>query len=156
MSVADGRLDLVTPEQREAMGHPTRHRITLALGEPKTVSELARELRINKGNVAHHVAVLERVRLITRAGTRTGRGGTGVLYRSFPLHLSGRTATEGMMSTITDSLLADPDALAYLRTVRLTAAQARALAEHLEKLVEGIPAQAGARRYGVFVSCFKV
>ena len=48
------RRELETIEQREAMRQPARHRTTLALREPKTVSDLARELHIN-GNGAHHV-----------------------------------------------------------------------------------------------------
>ncbi|MEO5610023.1 MAG: transcriptional regulator [Ornithinibacter sp.] len=146
------RRELETAEQREAMRHPTRHRITLALREPMTVSDLARELHINKGNVAHHVAVLKRVGLLERVGSRTGRGGTGVLYRSGPLRLSGREATTGMMQTVTDAVVADPDAFALLRTVRVTASQARYLTEHLEQLVLDVPAQPGAERHLVFVS----
>ena len=146
------RRELKTIEQREAMRHPTRHRITLALREPMTVSDLARELHINKGNVAHHVAVLKRVGLLERAGSRTGRGGTGVLYRSGPLRLSGREATTGMMQTVTDAVVADPDAFVLLRTVRMTPTQARYLAEHLERLVLDVPAQPGAQRHVIFVS----
>lgn len=137
------------------MRHPTRHRITLALREAMTVSEVARELGINKGNVAHHVAVLERLGLVSRVGTRTGRGGTGVLYRSGPLRLSGRDATEGMLGSVTEALVTDPTAFALLRTVRLTAVQARNLSEHLERLVTELPGRPGAPRHGVFVTVFR-
>lgn len=136
------------------MAHPTRHRITLALREPMTVSALARELRTNKGNIAHHVAVLERVGLVERVGTTTGRGGTRVLYRSAPLRLGGRDATEGMLRTVTDGIQADDGAFALLRTVRITPSQARALAEHLEQLVLNLPNDPATERRGVFVSIF--
>ncbi|OMH33150.1 hypothetical protein BGP79_06350 [Tersicoccus sp. Bi-70] len=143
-----------TIEQREAMRHSTRHRITLALREPMTVSALARELRINKGNIAHHVAVLERVGLVDRVGSVTGRGGTGILYRSAPLCLRGRDATTGMLQTVTEAVLADSDAFALLRTVRLTSAQVRSVAEHLENVVLHLPAQRDAPRHGIFITVF--
>lgn len=158
LSVMDDRhqpVSVDTVEKREALRHPTRHRITLALREPMTVSDLARELRINKGNVAHHVAVLEHVGLVERVGTATGRGGTRVLYASHPLSLSGSEATTGMLQTVSEALLADADAFVLLRTARLTGAQARSLAEYLERLVLDLPSQPTAPRHGIFISMFR-
>jgi hypothetical protein len=144
---AEQHVRVETPEQREAMRHSTRHRITLAL---------ARELRINKGNVAHHVAVLERVGLVEQAGRITGRGGTGMLYRSAPLRLGGRGATAGMLQTVSDGVLADDGAFAMLRSVRLTPAQARSVAERVEQLLLDLPAQQNAPRHGIFITVFRL
>jgi len=146
-----------TPEQLRALAHPTRHRITLALRSPNTVSALARELRINKGNVAHHVAALESVGLIRRVGTRTGRGGTQTLYESVgqSLKFHGREATDGMIQVVGQGLVDDPDAFAFLRRVRLTRTQARHLSDHLDTLVRQVPDTANAPAAAVFVSVFR-
>ena len=143
-----------TPDQRKALAHPTRHRITLALRSPNTVSALARELRINKGNVAHHVAVLEAVGLIRRVATRTGRGGTRTLYESVgqSLRFHGRAATDGMIQVVGQGLAEDPEAFAFLRQVRLTPAQARHLSDHLDTLVRQVHDTANAPAAAVFVS----
>ncbi len=143
--------------QRQALAHPTRHRILLALRTPSTVSALARELRCNKGNVAHHVAALERVGLIRRAGTSVGRGGTGVLYEAVgpALRFEGPDATAGMMELVTEGLIDDPEAFAFLRRVHLTPAQARHLAEHLDRLAWSVPDTDGAPATAVFVSVFR-
>jgi DNA-binding transcriptional ArsR family regulator len=156
MTRAEQHVRVETPEQREAMRHPTRHRMTLAMREPMKVSALARELRVNKGNVAHHVAVLERVGLVEQAGRITGRGGTGMLYRSAPLRLGGRGATAGMLQAVSDGVLADDGAFALLRSVRLTPAQARSVAEHVEQLLLDLPAQQNAPRHGIFITVFRL
>ena len=44
--------------------------------EGATVSQLAKSLSTNKGNVAHHLAVLERAGLVRRGESRQVRGGT--------------------------------------------------------------------------------
>ena len=52
-------------------------RLLLSLGDDgATVSQLSTRLGTNKGNVAHHLAVLERAGLVRRGRTRTVRGGT--------------------------------------------------------------------------------
>ena len=70
-------LEVATAAQLKAMAHPLRNRVLFALGpDGATVSQLATRLRTNKGNVAHHLAVLERAGLARRGRTRTVRGGT--------------------------------------------------------------------------------
>ena len=53
-------LDVTDTDQLRAMGHPTRLRLLLALrADGATISQLAVALETNKGNIAHHLAVLE-------------------------------------------------------------------------------------------------
>lgn len=122
-----------------------------------TVSALARELRTNKGNVAHHVAALERVGLVRRAGTTVGRGGTGVLFeRSSPtLRFDGPDATGGMIRLVEQGLIEDREAFAFLRQVRLTRSQAHDVADHLEKLLGNLPDVENGTATAVFVSVFR-
>ena len=148
-------LDVSTPAQREAMRHPSRHRITLALGiEPMTVSALSRELAMNKGNVAHHIKVLLDAGLVRRVGTRTGRGGTGTLYaraaRSLQFH--DRDATTGMFGAVRAGLDADRQSFAFLRAVRLTPTQTRELTAHLERWVAGLQDDDAGSPVNVFVA----
>ncbi|MEI2774622.1 MAG: hypothetical protein V9G19_01360 [Tetrasphaera sp.] len=113
---------------------------------------------MNKGNVAHHIAVLEDVGLVRRVGTRTGRGGTGVLDESVgvPLHFSGPEATSGMMQQlVTRGLIEDAQAFVFLRRVHLTNAQAHLLAEHRERIVWQVPDTDDAPASGVFVSVLR-
>ena len=49
-----------TAAQFKALGHPMRHRLLLALGQGQaTISQLAAALGSNKGNIAHHLKVLD-------------------------------------------------------------------------------------------------
>ena len=73
----DDLLDVTETDQLRALGHPARMRLLLSVGaDGATVSQLATRLGTNKGNVAHHLAVLERAGLVRRGRTRTVRGGT--------------------------------------------------------------------------------
>ncbi len=70
-------LDVSDTDQLRALGHPARMRLLLSVGaDGATVSQLATRLGTNKGNVAHHLAVLEKAGLVRRGRTRTVRGGT--------------------------------------------------------------------------------
>ena len=60
-------LDVTDTDQLRALGHPARMRLLLSIGaEGATVSQLSTRLGTNKGNVAHHLAVLERAGLVRR------------------------------------------------------------------------------------------
>src|SRR5690348_13344454 len=73
--------DATGAKHARALSHPTRHRLLLELGEgAATVSQLTNRLMINKGNVAHHLAVLVEAGLVTKGPTRTVRGGTEQYY----------------------------------------------------------------------------
>ncbi|NHN55656.1 helix-turn-helix transcriptional regulator [Calidifontibacter sp. DB0510] len=147
-------------EQSASLQHPMRHRLLLALpDEGGVISELARILQTHKGNVAHHLAVLERVGLVERAGTRTGRGGTRIIWRRTfdQLAFEGdREATDGMLGAVRDGVLADETALLDLRHLRLRPEDAERIALQLKGFVDGLrPAPKGSPSYGVLVGVYR-
>lgn len=149
-----------TVAQRQALAHPTRHRIWRETGsEGATVSQLTHRLHINKGNVAHHVKVLVDVGLLQPARARTVRGGTEQYYvrtasRLFFDHDEG--GTRAMLTSITDELVDAENPLLNHRTVRLTQRQAQALAAHLDRVVNDVaPAGGDEPTYGVLVSVYR-
>lgn len=160
---ADDVLEATSPEQLKALAHPLRNRILFALGpEGATVSQLATRLRTNKGNVAHHLAVLERAGLARRAHSRTVRGGTEQYFTRTARRLrtpsgAGGGHTAALLQAVADEVDASPtEALLNLRRVRLTRRQAAHLRAHLERLVDELP-EAGPREptHGVLVSLFE-
>lgn len=157
-------LEVANAAQLKAMAHPLRNRVLFALGpEGATVSQLATRLRTNKGNVAHHLAVLERAGLARRGRTRTVRGGTEQYWERAARKI--RTPSGPQAQPLTGALFeavahevshAPREPLLHLRRVRLTHAQAAALAAHLERVVEELPeAPPGAPVHGVLVSVFE-
>ena len=155
-------LEATSPEQVKALAHPLRNRILFALGDGSTVSQLSTRLGTNKGNVAHHLAVLERAGLVRRAHTRQVRGGTEQYFTRVARRLrtpvgGGAGHTAALLQAVADEVDASPtEALLNLRRVRLTRAQAKALAEHLERVVDELP-EAGPSEptHGVLVSVFQ-
>jgi DNA-binding transcriptional ArsR family regulator len=154
--------DATSPVQAHALGHPTRHRLLLELGEGgATVSQLAHRLMINKGNVAHHLAVLVAAGLVRKGPTRTVRGGTEQYYvrPARRIKFEGgpdNVALTAMMSNLTSEIAGDDRALLNHRTLRLTERQAAALAAHLDALVHELePAGAREQRYGVVVGVYR-
>ena len=151
-------LDATSPAQMRALAHPMRHRILLALGEDDaTISQLSHRLRTHKGNVAHHLRVLVDAGLVKRGRTRTVRGGTEQYFVRAARRMrfgagDDGAATRAMLATIADELSADEDHLLNRRRLRLTARQAAALAEHLDRLVNELePASGRERHYSVLV-----
>ena len=153
--------DLATAAQLQAFAHPMRQRIWREVAQDgATVSQLTNRLATNKGNVAHHVKVLVAAGLLAPSRTRTVRGGTEQYYVSTAsrLRLDGddRAAIRAMFDSIGDELEADPDPLLNHRTIRLTARQAKALADHLDRVtVELEPAGEREASYGVLVSVYR-
>jgi DNA-binding transcriptional ArsR family regulator len=154
--------DATSPVQARALSHPTRHRLLLELGEnAATVSQLTHRLMINKGNVAHHLAVLVEAGLVRKGPTRTVRGGTEQYY----VRPAQRIKFEGgpdnatltaMMSNLTSEIAGDDQALLNHRTLRLTERQAAVLATHLDSIVNELePASPREQRYGVVVSVYR-
>ena len=139
-------LDVDDPARLRALAHPTRVRVLLSLGaEGATVSQLSTRLVTNKGNVAHHLAVLERAGLVRRGRTRTVRGGTEQYFERVARRLrtpggaaSGHTAA--LLAAVADEVDAAPgEPLLHLRRLRMTPHAAAALGEHLERLVADLP-----------------
>jgi len=156
-------LQTTHPGQLKALAHPLRNRILFALGpDGSTVSQLAKTLSTNKGNVAHHLAVLEGAELVRRGARRQVRGGTEQYFVRAARRLrtpggsrAGHTAA--LLQAVAEEIVASPtDSLLTLRRIRLTRAQAAALSQHLERLVEELP-EAGSREpdHGVLVSVFR-
>lgn len=155
-------LEANEPAQLKALAHPLRNRILFALGDGATVSQLAARFRTNKGNVAHHLGVLERAGLVRRAHTRQVRGGTEQYFTRAArrLRLESRPGdghTAALLQAVADEIDGSPaEHLLNLRRVRLTRAQAAALAAHLDRLVDDLP-EAGPHEptHGVLVSVFQ-
>ena len=156
-------LETTDPRQLKALAHPLRNRILFALGpDGATVSQLATTLSTNKGNVAHHLAVLEGAGLVRRGPRRQVRGGTEQYFlraaRRVKTPRGGRAGhTAALLQAVAEEVDASPtEALLTLRRIRLTPAQAAALAQHLERVVEELP-EAGPREadHGVLVSVFR-
>lgn len=145
----------------QALAHPMRHRLLLALGAAgATVSQLSRRLDTNKGNVAHHLEMLRRAGLARITGTHTVRGGTARTYGRVGSALQldgGRETTTAMLAAVADGVLDDPgEPLLHLRHLRLTGHQAQHLAKHLDRLVSDLPTAAATEPlYGVFVSVYR-
>ena len=156
-------LETTDPRQLKALAHPLRNRILFALGpDGATVSQLAKSLSTNKGNVAHHLAVLEGAELVRRGARRQVRGGTEQYFVRAARRLrtprgsrAGHTAA--LLQAVAEEVDASPtDSLLTLRRIRLTPVQAAALSRHLERLVEELP-EAGPHDadHGVLVSVFR-
>lgn len=142
------------------MQHPSRNRLLLALGEEATVSQLAARLRMNKGNVAHHLRVLADVGLAEVRRTRTVRGGTERYWGRTAPHLRTPGGARGHTAAMLAAVAAEVDSAAgetllHLRHVRLTSVQAEALKRHLDDLVGGLAQGAShSPSYGVLVSLY--
>ena len=160
MATPDDVLEASTPEQLKALAHPLRNRILFTLGDGATVSQLSTRLGTNKGNVAHHLAVLERAGLVRRAHTRQVRGGTERYFTRTARRLrvpprAGHTAA--LLQAVADEVDGSPtEALLNLRRIRLSRGQAKQLAEHLERVVDDL-VEAGPTEptHGVLVSVFQ-
>ncbi|MEU4643038.1 winged helix-turn-helix domain-containing protein [Micromonospora sp. NPDC023814] len=158
----DDLLEVTTPAQFKALGHPLRQRLLFALGQrPATISQLAAALGAAKGNVAHHLKVLRDAGMVRVAHTRQVRGGTEQYYqrsarrmRVAPGHAA---ATAAMLGAVAEEVSAAPgEPLLHLRHLRLTAAQAERLGAALSELLDTAEdAGEGEDRYGVLVSLYR-
>lgn len=103
----DEVLEVREPEQFKAVGDPVRSRIISLLSErAATTSQLAEALGRSKGNVGHHLKVLEEAGLIRVVRTRRVRAITEKYY--------GRTARLFVFHDVTAD---DPDEkFQFLRT----------------------------------------
>jgi DNA-binding transcriptional ArsR family regulator len=135
--------EIDSTEQFKALGHPARTRLLLALGhESATISQLARQLTMAKGSVAHHLSVLAKAGIVEVGETRQVRGGTEVYWQ----RTTHRIAVTGPAETAHARLLmgsvaaevgevAAPLALT-VRTLHLSAPAAAEVAEQLLAAVD--------------------
>ncbi|MET8150850.1 helix-turn-helix domain-containing protein [Actinoplanes sp. NPDC049668] len=153
---------LSEPDQFRALGHPLRHRLVLALRQrPATLAQLAAALGATKGTVGYHVKILEQAGLVRVAHVRRVRGGTEQYYEptSERLRIAADAPVGGdflVRAALSEMLPPDeaaPD-LTILRHVRLTTAQARALAASLERFAD-LPEQQTGESYGVLLSLYR-
>jgi DNA-binding transcriptional ArsR family regulator len=157
----DETLEVSTPAQLKALGHPLRQRLLFALGEPATMSQLAAALSAQKGNVAHHLKVLREAGMVRVVGTRQVRGGTEHCYQRTTqrVHVGGSPAesTAALLQAVADEIAPTADEpLLVLRHLRLTAAQARDLGAALSDLVDtATDAGADEPRYGVLIGMYQ-
>lgn len=156
----DENLEISAPAQYKALGHPLRHRILFALGQhAATISQLAKALDQRKGNIAHHLGVLQDAGLVTIVETRHVRGGTEHYYlraaRRFVF--SGPEADPVAVRAIADEMATAGSILGFrIRNVRLTEEQAVAAAAALDELVDALEdAGDGAQRYGILATLFQ-
>lgn len=154
-------IDATRPDQLRALSHPLRNRILTSLDrDGATISQLANRLRTNKGNVAHHLGVLVSAGLVRKGRTRTVRGGTEQYFLPVGRRVRFGTGPDGapiraMLATVADEIPPD-DHLLNLRHLRLTANQAAALSDHLEKLITDLrPAGPRELEHGVIVGVWR-
>ncbi|SHM28304.1 ArsR/SmtB family transcription factor [Cryptosporangium aurantiacum] len=158
----DEHLEISDAAQYKALGHPLRHRLLFALGtEAATISQLAKALDQRKGNIAHHLGVLQEAGLVRIVETRQVRGGTEHYYRRSARRLSFTgpdAASQGpiLMRAVADELAIAEPVGSRLRNVRLTAEQAATVAAALEKMIDDLQdAGDDAERYGLLVTVYK-
>ncbi|MEV4133020.1 helix-turn-helix domain-containing protein [Dactylosporangium sp. NPDC049742] len=162
------REDLVLsdPEQFKALGHPLRHRLLLALRQrPATFAQLATALDATKGTVGYHIKILEQAGLVRATATRRVRGGTEQYYEptSQRLRIAPDAPVGGdflVKAALSEMLPADETAadITILRHVRLTPAQARSVAESLERFASSdhLPTDTPTGQpYGMLLSLYR-
>ncbi|GAA4904069.1 helix-turn-helix protein [Stackebrandtia albiflava] len=154
--------------QYKALAHPLRQRILSVLDDREaTAGQLARMLDTLKGNIAHHLGILERAGLVAVARTASVRGGTTRYYhRPQRNHHIPRATAEAdpagvasLMRGVADEMAATPAAPEFLgiRHVRLTREQLDRLREVLLHLAgpDDLPdAGPGHDRYGIALTVY--
>lgn len=161
--MVDDHLTISELAQYKALSHPLRHRLLFALGQqPATISQLAKALDQRKGNIAHHLGVLEAAGLVRIVESRQVRGGTEHYYQRAArrLSFSGPEAAPVMVRAVADELPTAELVGGRLRNVRLTAARAAEVTAEIERLVDGLDdagddAGDDAERYGFLVTVWK-
>ena len=143
----------------KALGHPTRYRLLRALGDDgATVSQLAHRLAVNKGNIAHHLGVLETAGLVRRGRTRTVRGGTERYFertrRRLRVEDPDGDSAAALLATVAAELPRTGRPLLHARQVRLTHQQAQALARHLDEVVTELEDRPGEQEFSVLVALY--
>ncbi|MEU7912858.1 ArsR/SmtB family transcription factor [Microbispora bryophytorum] len=157
-------LELRTPAQFKALGHPVRHRIVNLLRQrPATLGELATALGAAKGTVGYHVRVLRDAGIVRLAGTRHVRGGTeqtlALVSRAFRLHEEAAAGPDFLIrAALAEMLPARPGQAEHtlLNHLWLTQQEAHALIARLRDLLPppGRTPPPGGEPYGLLLSLY--
>jgi DNA-binding transcriptional ArsR family regulator len=152
-------VEISTPEQFRALGHPMRHRLLFALGRGQaTISQLAATLDCNKGSVAYHLGVLASAGLVRRAGARQVRGGTEQYYeRAFRLRFDDAgTMTVAFQALAAEIAAAEPDPFVVVHTLKLSDDHARRVVAILRDLAQHVDDDGDdTRRYGLLLGFYQ-
>ncbi|MFF7898585.1 ArsR/SmtB family transcription factor [Streptomyces sp. NPDC088817] len=150
------------PRQFAALAHPLRQRLLFVLGrEPSTISRLAVQLDVGKGNVAHHLKVLREAGLVYVAETRRVRGGTEQYYqrtaRRMVVAEPSAAQTAAMFGAVAAEVDRSPAAThVTLRHLRLSLEKAQQLGETLTRLVDELQEDAEEQPvHGVLVALYQ-
>ncbi|MEU6431852.1 ArsR family transcriptional regulator [Microbispora sp. NPDC046973] len=157
-------LELRTPAQFKALGHPVRHRIVNLLRQrPATLGELAAALQAAKGTIGYHVRVLREAGIVRLAGTRHVRGGTeqtlALVSRGFRLHEEAVADPEFLVRAALGEMLPPRPGQAeqtLLNHLWLTQEEAHALIARLRDLLPppGRTPPPGGEPYGLLLSLY--
>jgi DNA-binding transcriptional ArsR family regulator len=150
---ADDVLVVSEPEQLRALGDDLRSKIVVLLRDrAASTTELAENLGLPKGTVAHHLKVLEKAGLVRVVRTRKVRALTERYYgrtaRLFLFKTSDDAGAESLrnvaaasLRTVAEEILpfseGDPTTFSVLR-VRLADADARRFERRLKKLTDDV------------------
>lgn len=156
-------LEIAEAQQFKALSHPVRHRLLFELRDrAATISQLAAQLDLRKGTVAHHLKVLHEAGMVRVVETRQVRGGTEQYYRRTAerFRYVGEESGEinaAMLRTITGEIAtAKNTPVLTLRQVRLTEEQAEELARTLEELAENVEqGDESQPRYGLLLGLYQ-
>ena len=142
---------MTEPEQLRALGDEVRTKIVARLRERAlSTTELAGDLGLPKGTVAHHVKVLEKAGLIRVVRTRRVRALTERFYgrvaRLFVFKAEdpadARALGAASLRQASDEVAAAPEGATFgLVRARLSAADAKRLERRLERLVDDFRAK---------------
>lgn len=153
--------NVTTPNHFKALAHPLRHRLMFALGEPATLSQLARNLNARKGTIAHHLKVLQDAGMVRIVETRTVRGGTEQYYQRTAAKIdiapeAAESTVASLAAVAAEINAAADEPLLLLRHIRLTPERAGQLRALLESAVEDLePAGDDDPRFGVAVTMYR-
>jgi DNA-binding transcriptional ArsR family regulator len=159
--VTEASMNISSPAQFKAMGHPLRQRLLFLLGEPATISQLAARLDVAKGSISHHLGVLRDAGMVEVSETRQVRGGTERYYRRtadrMDIAAKAPAPTAAILEGFGQELVAARgNPLLVLRHVRLTPAQAVKLRDALYELATDVEtADEPAARYGLLVGMYE-
>ncbi|WP_182908599.1 helix-turn-helix domain-containing protein [Microbispora sp. H13382] len=157
-------LELRTPAQFKALGHPVRHRVVNLLRQrPATLGELATALHAAKGTVGYHVRVLREAGIVRLAATRHVRGGTeqtlALVSRAFRLHPEAAAGPDFLVrAALAEMRPARPGQAEHtlLNHLWLTQHEAHALIARLRDLLPppGRTPFTGGEPYGLLLSLY--